>query len=416
MAVAAHGLFRKMDPTLAEGHPRRMQQLLRWHSAERPGARSVGDVLRRHDPGRSTALKFLSYNTYLLRLTADLPLGIRLDLTAKPETAARAKEIGQRLSTERYDLACLYEVFQPDERDRVLGGMAEPPAQRLFGGTASSLMMISKAQRFLRSAQHVFVQRGKTYHISTPLHDFDVSADADWYARKGVLMAEVDTGLRAAGAPQTPIPIEIYATHMMWGGGVPSGFIDALNALTFGKSITPANDQERFALQMAQIDEFLAFCRAHHDPRNVAILCGDFNVDGSRPDLYGPLVDRLNQVNLADVWGDGRYRTETRAGQTARNDDGDGPREADFGHVCAAYSGPNGGDHCDEMANIKSPSPNVGRFDYIFVERPSTSHRCRVDPARVRRRRFRRPAPSGGQDYLSDHLGLETTLYVSLKG
>jgi hypothetical protein len=119
---------------------------------------------------------------------------------------------------------------------------------------------------------------------------------------------------------------------------------------------------------------------------------------------------------LTDVWGDGRYRTETHAGQTARNDDGDGPREADFGQVCATYGGPGASDYCDELANIKSSSPNVGRFDYIFVERPSTSHRCRVDPARVRRRQFRRPPFSGGQDYLSDHLGLETTLYVSLKG
>ena len=414
MAVAAHGLFRKMDPTLPERGRRSVRQLLRWHSIDRAGAKSLGDVARRHDPRRSKALKFLSYNTYLLRLTADLPLLPKLELTAKPETAARAREIGQRLSAERYDLACLYEVFQLEEHDRVLNGMAEPP-QRLFGGTASSLMMVSKTQHFLRSAQHVFVQRGKTYHISNPVHDFDVSADADWYARKGVLMAEVDTGLRTAGAPDTPIPIEIYATHMVWGGGVPKIFLDALNALTFGTSIRPANDQERFALQMAQIDEFLAFYRAHHDPRNVAILCGDFNIDGSRSELYGPLIDRLNQVNLADVWGDGRYRTETRAGQTARNDDGDGPREADFGHVCAAYNGPNGGDHCDEMANVKSPSPNVGRFDYIFVERPSTSHRCRVDAARVRRRQFRRAAPTGGQNYLSDHLGLETTLYVSLK-
>jgi hypothetical protein len=392
-----------------------MRQLLRWHSAERPGAKSVGDVLRRHDRRRSTALKFLSYNTYLLRLTADLPLLPKLELTAKPETAARAREIGQRLSTERYDLACLYEVFQSEERDLVLTGIAEP-VQNLFGGTASSLMMVSKSPRFLRSAQHVFVQRGKTYHISNPVHDFDVSADADWYARKGVLMAEVDTGLRAAGAPQTPIPIEIYAMHMMWGGGVPSVFIDALNALTTGNSITPANDQERFALQMAQIDEFLAFYRAHHDPRNVAILCGDFNIDGSRRELYGPLVERLNQVNLADVWGDGRYRSETHAGQTARNDEDDGAREGDFRHVCAAYGGSDASDYCDELANIKSSSPNVGRFDYIFVERPSTSHRCRVDPARVRRRQFRRPPNSGAQDYLSDHLGLETTLHVSLKG
>lgn len=415
MASGIRNIFRKMDPTLAEGGTKSARQLLRWHSVGGSGAKSIGNIARRHARARSREFRFLSYNTYLLRLTAHLPLGIDLDLAAKAETSARALEIGQRFSSERYDLACYYEVFQPEERDRLLAGIAKP-VNHLFGGTASSLMMVSAEQPILRWAQHVYQQRGKTYHISNPLHDFDVSADADWYARKGVLMAEVDTGLRAPGSPGSPIAIEIYATHLMWGGGVPDAVVAALNALTFGQSIKPVNDQERFGLQMAQIDEFLAFYRAHHDPRNVAILCGDFNIDGSKTDLYQALTDRLNQVNLADVWGDGRYPAERRAGQTARNDDGDEPLEHDFSHVCAPYGGPGGGpDYCDERANITSPSPSVGRFDYIFVERPSASHRCRVDPARIRRRQFRRPAPSGGQFFLSDHLGLETTLHISLK-
>lgn len=277
-------------------------------------------------------------------------------------------------------------------------------------------MMVSAEQRFLRSAQHVYATRGKTYHISNPLHDFDVSADADWYASKGVLMAEVDTGLRSAGTPDTPVAIELYATHMMWGGGVPSVAVDALNALTFGNQIRPVNDEERFDLQMAQLDELLAFYRAHHDPRNVAILCGDFNIDGSNPRLYQGLTGRLNQINLSDAWGDGRYRAEIHAGQTARNDDGNGTREADFSNVCWPFRGPGGQDYCDEQANLKSTSPDVGRFDYIFVERPASAHRCYVDPSRVRRRQFRRPGVSSGQQFLSDHLGLETTLNVSLKG
>ncbi|HKR41372.1 MAG TPA: hypothetical protein VJU59_17130 [Paraburkholderia sp.] len=414
MTVGLHGLFRKMDPTLTGDRPKSARQLLRWHSVQSPGAKNIASVARRHDSGRSTALRFLSYNTYLLRLAVDVPVVGRLELTAKPDTAARALEIGQRFSSERYDLACYYEVFQQEERDRLLSGVGRP-VPNLFGGTASSLMMVSAERRFLRSAQHVYETRGKTYHISNPVHDFDASADADWYARKGVLMAEVDTGLRAAGAPDTPISIEIYATHMMWGGGVPSGFISALNALTFGNSISPVNDQERFALQMAQLDEFIAFYRRTHDPRNVALLCGDFNIDGSQAQLYRGLTEQLKQIDLADVWGDGRYLAQTLAGQTARNDDGDPPREGDFAQVCAAYNGQSDSDYCDENANIKSSSPSVGRFDYIFVEKPSPSHRCYVDAARVRRRQFRRPSPSGGQSFLSDHLGLETTLHIGVK-
>src|SRR4051812_22345834 len=123
MAVGVRDLFRKMDPTLANGLPESARQLLRWHSLQGPGAKSVGDVARRHIPQRSTSFRFLSYNTYLLRLTVPLPLGITVDIAAKPETSSRALEIGQRFSAERYDLACYYEVFQPAERDRVLAGI-----------------------------------------------------------------------------------------------------------------------------------------------------------------------------------------------------------------------------------------------------------------------------------------------------
>jgi endonuclease/exonuclease/phosphatase family metal-dependent hydrolase len=405
-------LFQAMDPTLADG-PRSLKQLMLWHNIGPGEPMGLARIVNRHRPDRSVALRFLSYNTYLLRLTLDLPIVGKHDLTAKPETEARSTEIGQRLSSQRYDLACLYEVFQESEQQRVIAGMSSPPLANIFGGWASSLLFISKASPVVRSAVHVFSQRGKTYKVDLGVESFEVSADSDWYARKGVLMVEIDTGLRYPG-DASPVAIEIYATHMVWGGGLPSAVTDALTALTFGDDIAPLTPKERFDLQMAQVDEFVAFYSANHRARNVAILCGDFNIDGSNPALYGPLLDRLRPLNLVDAWADGRYPAEIRAGQTARNDDGDGPREADFSNVCVPLPGPGGADYCDESANLVSAVPG-GRLDYIFVEQPAAIHRCRVDFGRVRRRQFRRATPTGDQRFLSDHLGLETTLFVSLK-
>jgi hypothetical protein len=55
-----------------------------------------------------------------------------------------------------------------------------------------------------------------------------------------------------------------------------------------------------------------------------------------------------------------------------------------------------------------------GRIDYLFVQRPLPEHTFRLDVSRIRRRPFQRPlGPGDSQPFLSDHLGLEVTLFIS---
>ena len=149
---------------------------------------------------------------------------------------------------------------------------------------------------------------------------------------------------------------------------------------------------------------------------NVAILCGDFNIDGSDVDHFGELKNRLAAIRMKDAWANGPFINNLAGGQTARNDDDDTKtQEGNFDNICTGLV--TNGEYCDDSRNPNHPPPPdcVGRFDYIFVEDPHPLHTCNLDLSRVRRRQFRRSQPSDGQFFLSDHLGLETTLIVSRK-
>lgn len=394
-----------------------LRKLLSWHKAA-PSNISTGlkEIARRHASGSSVACKFLSYNTYLLEALhvklpdpfADLVIG------AKAEVPQRAFEIGSMITTENYDFVSLYEIMNDSVKGTLLSGLGASPKDLNFGGDATSLLTLSRTFSITRREFKAFANTGKSFNVDIPLiPNFTISLDSDFYARKGVLLTEIETGLTTLGSTPQPILVEIYSAHLMFGGGFGKSAEDAVNTLIpLGERITPSNTNQRFELEMKQVDELLAFYRNNHNPNNVAIVCGDFNIDGSNPSRFEMLKGRFEAHNMLDAWVDSPLGN-CGAGQSSRNDDGDGIREDSFDKVCFPLDVEGAADYCDESVATISSSEFVGRFDYIFIENPTDQHFGNVDFSRLRRRQFMRHQPQFKQRFLSDHLGLETTFFFS---
>lgn len=415
MGVSLRQLAQEMD---RHAHPStvRVSELIKWHRwwpGERPSCR---EMARRHSPNTSVAMRFLSYNTYLLKATLKLPDPLPdVTLHAKPEIENRARELGRILRTE-YDLACLYEIMEHEQKSWILEAWGDTPPAYAFDRRLSSLLTISQRFPIERQAYKPFDTKGKSYNIDVGVTSFRVSLDADFYAEKGVLLTEV----------QTPYgSIEIYSTHLMFGGGLGEAAQDILNVIP-GAHMTPSNADERLQIELQQIDELIAFYNEKHvDSRNVALVCGDFNIDASNPTKYEQIRRRFAAIAMRDAWAEwpfqnerqGPFQNERQGGQTARNDDGDeSPKENNFENVCVPLMGSFGDLYCDDTKKTTSSSDYVGRFDLLFVQDPIPEHACNLDIARVRRRGFQRPnATNNQQGFLSDHLGLDTTLFVSQK-
>ena len=410
MPTSLRQIASEMDPLAGKQSGIQLSSVLkqhRWLTGVPASERSLREVIRRHS--QSASIRFLSYNTYLLEAHITLPDPFPdLRLSAKPALHARAGEIGQRIVSE-YDFVSLYEVMQEQQRNEILAAWGPSAPENFFGGTLSSLFTISQKFTIGRREQHTYANKGKAKSIDlVPVvgPSVDISLDSDFYANKGVMLTEIVTPFGT---------VEVFSTHLMFGGGFGKTAEDLINkAFPFEKHISESSPSERFSIQMNQLDELIEFYKQHHQQENVAIICGDFNIDGSHVDHFVQLKNRLAAIRMRDAWADGPFSNNLAGGQTARNDDDDTKTlEGNFDNVCSELA--NGRDYCNDTQNPKhSPPPDcVGRFDYIFVEDPHPHHKCNLDLSRVRRRQFRRSQDSEGQFFLSDHLGLETQLFLS---
>jgi hypothetical protein len=348
---------------------------------------------------RSQRLRLLFWNVYLLQprlIPGGPPLPAIRELSA-PAVTARAGEIAAELPGQ-YDVVAFAEAFDPQERRRVLSGWATGPAvaavagpERTFppGGpltfASSGLFTIIDGHRVVRTDQHRFDARGER------------PWDADAWSNKGVLLVELDPWGTPGDAPDSPATaghVELYSTHLFWGGGMLPG--------------PRADDHERrHMVRMAQTDELLAFVERTHRPENVAVIVGDFNVrvhDVDRPEQpnhwYEDLADRMARFDLVDTWAAA----------------GVGP-----GHTCGGERDPFDEDDPDDPGRLlDDPSepegrPDRERIDFCWVQRSTPDHSIDVSFERPRRRAFHRTAGAKRRDLLprmSDHLALEVTLDV----
>ncbi len=440
-------IARRMDPV---SPPEDLGALVHRHRAVE--ASSPGEeILRRHNHPETTTHRFLAFNTFLMPgvrvglglrgaarmalvaaqfgllagrsvgrlrardMLAELrgtgasqrahrdrrlsPLLARLDpglagerilnLGASADLDPRVGEVAEMVSRE-YDLAALCEVFTRASRERILGAARQqgrtvdhavgPPKGPGVGREGSGLLGLCLGQPgargMVRTAWRAFTRNG------------DPLREGDAWATKGVLLMEVDLG---------PGRLEIYCTHLLWGNDLLASDRRLL------RLASPRLSQRRLlGLRLSQVDDLLAFYREQHDPRNVALVAGDFNMSAQDPGAYAALVERMASVSLRDAWPyPGRERPSPRGDTFAT---GNGGRLSRL-----EWLGPVDGQGC--LDDGAAPPRPTGRIDYIFVEDPAPGHTFNLDLTRIRRRAF--PREGKAQRYLSDHVGLSTTLIAS---
>jgi hypothetical protein len=183
----------EMDPLADKQSQIQLSSVLkqhRWPVGSPASGRGLREVLRRHSDSES--MRFLSYNTYLTEAHIQLPDPFPdVRITAKPALHGRAREIGQRVSSE-YDFASLYEVMQEQQRNEILAAWGPSSPDNFFGGTLSSLFTISQKFKIGRREKHTYSSKGKVKNIDiVPVvgsvlgASVDISLDSDFYAEKG---------------------------------------------------------------------------------------------------------------------------------------------------------------------------------------------------------------------------------------
>lgn len=334
--------------------------------------------------------KPLQLSPTLGRLDPGLSGGPTVGIAAASEFKRRATEIGAMVARE-YDIAALCEVFTPPTRRLLLDAAHSPgrPLQHAAGPPAGS--GLSRVDSGLLT---LCVGQGRRLvgHRRAPFsHHGDLLREGDAWATKGMLCCEIDLG---------PGTLELYSAHMLAGNDLLASERPLL------RRRFPRLPHERLvALRLAQLDDLLRFYDQHHDPRNLAMMVGDFNLAATDPLSHDGLVHRMSARGFMDAWALGAGRHPGNRGDTCASSGGGlSSRLERLGPV-------------DERGCLREdlPAPQpTKRLDYIFVQQPDPAHDFALEVGPVRRRVFpRAPGRAGGERYLSDHVGLEVTLTAS---
>lgn len=335
----------------------------------------------------------------------------------KPDIDKRVTEIGDQVFS--YDIVSLCEVWRPEfksallSRGSVVATFTGPgdPAIGEWEHLGSGLLVFSPSFPVFNGGVHTYQKAGVSRNMPGGC-DFGRIVDSDLWARKGVQMTLINLGVGI---------VEIYSTHLYSGGDMP----DWLSSVFGGAP----SDAEKASVRRTQIDELAKFISKTHNKQNVAIIVGDFNVG---PSERGYLLTRLRQASPGIEFDDWYSLTTftsiyPQGGTVDPGHTNRGESVTTFDTVCKVFpqniaapaSLPNDY-YCNEA--VLSTSPATGeRIDYIFVQRATSDHTFNLDVSRIRRRAFKREGYYGqSQDdkhspqwFMSDHLGLEITLFAS---
>lgn len=333
--------------------------------------------------------KFCNETIGLISAISGAPLDTKFFIAAKPEREQRAREIGAAIGPD-YDVAALCEAFEPASQDRIVinAKASKPGLQAAVGPDAegelagSGLLTLALGRALAEpETRYTFSTKG------------DPLRDSDAWSNKGVLRTVIDVGLGR---------LEIYSTHLMAGGD--------FDIYKYVGLVIPDVNPSVFTAQRAQLAELRDFYRSTHNPRNVALIVGDFNLSALDEREYGAVIDSMHELNMLDVWPYHRHRnppttadaTAVPRGDTSASNDGNSSSEV--GRICDLDSAAR---YCVDTSQPEKTS----RIDYIFVENPRPEHTFTLDVRRVLRRPF--PRTAGSEKWLSDHLGLDTVLIVS---
>lgn len=319
--------------------------------------------------------------------------GIRIQ--PKPALEARATELGAAVAG--YDLCCLCEVWTAESQQRLLDALAAAGSagwQHAAGPDGSGAWMLAGSGLYFMAKNRPIVatERAAYSNRGARLHDSDA------WSNKGMMLNVIDLGFGR---------LELFQTHLYYGGGIPA--------------MSEPSDADRLAVWRAELQELAAFIRAHHVPRNVAVLTGDFNMDGADMRIYPELRRAFDALGLRDAWAWDVFEHDPSDGPTCRFTDGDPATwHKTFDEVCAYRVQPGVTPpwqcYCGDEVTVP-PRPakpkGVGRYDYVFIERATAAHTYTVDISRPLRRPFPRAAATEGEAYLSDHLGVDLTIFCA---
>lgn len=364
-----------------------------------------------------------------LTLLQAFGLDVTITVKSKRLVEERSFETGAAVIND-YDLISLAEVWRQETVDHIMSAWGSNPPPHFRGNDrpgvfnylegaykdlGSGLLVISPGQAATKVADKAYDVDGVTRKIGA-CADLGPLVDSDRWAAKGILMTRIDAG---AGT------IELFTTHLNSGG-------DMLDWDVIGVP----TEAEKSNVRLEQVKEFVRFFQQRHDPRNVAIFAGDFNIDAGS-EGYQSLVALLKNIPLpqggttgfTDVWlhGVSDPAADSKAGTSRHGDEDDPTREKDFAQVCriphAGAPQPPTDIPLDIFCDDRQPAAR-SRIDYIFVEAPRSTHTFNLDLTRIRRRTFRRSdnnifkqdKENEREYYLSDHLGLDTVLLASPLG
>ena len=341
-----------------------------------------------------------------------------------PQIGERAAEIGRSIAG--YDVASLCEVWEPDSQqtltEQVWSGGGAPDGHTAVGPQldtgnpvkhmGSGLLAVTPRRPCTRVAATVYRPDGVSRE-GFPGKEVGAAVDSDRWADKGAMLTRIAT---AGGT------VDLYTTHLYSGGDPPlAWFFDLI-----GHGIPPVTDEEKRTIRLDQCRALAAFVAATHDPAAVAVIAGDFNLDGADAVVRQQLSDVFGEIALADgtssvfddaYLGMGFAPPSPDPFDTSGGTNRVGDQHGDFPACHPRPAPPRPGEQLnrrDYWCLDEDPRDRGQRerIDFILVERPRPGHRIDLSLTRLRRRAFRRDVPDAETDYLSDHVGLETTLLV----
>lgn len=342
----------------------------RWDGSVPIEQKSLRAMAVRHNEPRSHEFKFLALNTFLM----DVWGGAYRDIIGigppirKPAVGDRAPRIGQ-LVRGNFDIALLSEIFENNVKDLVLSAWRGADPQ-------PSVVEDSRRRSNMSSGLVTVSVIPLSYDPNEVVHEYTVQSRLrqDGLADKGVLFSSLPLDFVGGS-------VELYNTHL------------------------DASDAD---VRAAQVGELAAFITRTHRPENVAILAGDFNID-SRTAEYINLRDAMRSIDLEDIW-QSRNGTPGFTNLSENNSEEIGELICQEDSVDSLY--------CDDFDVPPADFDRSSRIDYIFVSEPNEAHAYNLDFSRPRRVRHERRSGAPERNriaYLSDHLGLSTTLLVSPK-
>ena len=369
-----------------------LSQVHRWPREHIPAfthpSLSLRAIADRHaDP--NWTFRFLWYNTWLMYP----PLGIK----SKPLVERRRQEIGKAITRRPYQIAALCEVWNEDERQALRDAVGANHVYDWARGPDHTLQLSSGLMTLAIGTVGIASRQGMRFEAQ--------GGGIDSWAEKGVLYTELE--LRPAESPERP-HIDLFTTHLH------------------------AEEPETRRKQVKELSDFIILCRK---PANPVIVAGDFNIDNRNEPSdplfnseYGSLLRTMAELNLSDVWLlRGGFASGTAVSEEYKDNE-------DYTLTCTFDSKVQDAacmDYPQFTPGTDHPVPGK-RYDYVFVEEPSSNHGVMIDIPRVRRLPFWRGwdtdyeldythmysdfvADTGDEtpNFMSDHLGLELELIVT---